>query len=332
MERAHLNGARFAKGDAAGFYESWFSRANHPTRPLALWTRYTVFCPRGAPERAVGQTWAIWFDGERDRRVAVREDTPIDACHFAARGLDVRVGDAILSEGVLRGSARRGPHRVAWDLSYGGGSAPILLLPEAFYARSFPKTKSVTASPGVRFSGLFEVDGEAHAIDGWPGSQNHNWGTSQTDAYAWAQVAGFDGHEESFLECITGRVALVPGLPLRSPPSTLVVLRHEGETYALNGPLDALRARARYDVGRLHVAARHGEVAIDVEVSAEPRSFVGLTYDDPPGGTKICHNTKLARAVVSLRSRGRRIVLESAHRAALEVVADGAADGVPITL
>ena len=33
-----------------GHYESFFQRANHPSRPLAFWIRYTALIPRGAPD------------------------------------------------------------------------------------------------------------------------------------------------------------------------------------------------------------------------------------------------------------------------------------------
>ena len=73
-ERDRWNGARWDQADARGHYESWFQRANHPTRPLAFWIRYTLFAPR-APEsssaRPIGELWAITFDGERDRVVAL---------------------------------------------------------------------------------------------------------------------------------------------------------------------------------------------------------------------------------------------------------------------
>ena len=53
-EREAWNGARFEPADAGGHYESWFQRANHPTRREAFWIRYTVFSPAGRPEDAVG--------------------------------------------------------------------------------------------------------------------------------------------------------------------------------------------------------------------------------------------------------------------------------------
>ncbi len=47
--RSRWNACRFVPGDAGGHYESYFQRANHPSRPLAFWIRYTVFSPAGRP-------------------------------------------------------------------------------------------------------------------------------------------------------------------------------------------------------------------------------------------------------------------------------------------
>lgn len=64
-----FNHARFEPGSRCGFYESYFQRANHPSRPLAFWIRYTLFAPRDRPHDAIGELRAIWFDGERNRTV-----------------------------------------------------------------------------------------------------------------------------------------------------------------------------------------------------------------------------------------------------------------------
>lgn len=39
-----------------GHYESFFQRANHPTRPLAFWIRYTIFSPKKASPGCLGGT------------------------------------------------------------------------------------------------------------------------------------------------------------------------------------------------------------------------------------------------------------------------------------
>jgi hypothetical protein len=46
------NWTRYQPGQKMGHYESFFQRANHPSRPLAFWIRYTIFSPQDRPEDA----------------------------------------------------------------------------------------------------------------------------------------------------------------------------------------------------------------------------------------------------------------------------------------
>lgn len=192
QDRARWNGCRFRRDDRRGHYESYFQRANHPNRPLAFWIRYTIFSARSHPEEAVGELWAIYFDGETGRITAVRTVIPIADCEFSATDLNVRIGRATLSSGTLQGGAASGGQAIEWALGYSGSTAPLLLLPPRFYEGGFPKAKALVGTPNARYEGILVVDGEQIEIDGWVGSQNHNWGSKHTDEYAWGQVAGFD--------------------------------------------------------------------------------------------------------------------------------------------
>src|SRR5437016_2183779 len=95
-ERQTWNRCRYVPGSPSGHYESYFQRANHPTRPLAFWIRYTIFSPRGRPADARGELWAIWFDGERERIVAAKEEVPLAACVFGDGDLPARGRDEAL--------------------------------------------------------------------------------------------------------------------------------------------------------------------------------------------------------------------------------------------
>src|SRR5690349_20568832 len=78
-----VNWAVYQPGQRQGHYESFYLRANHPGRPLAFWLRYTIFSPDGRPDAAVGELWAIAFDGERHRHAVGRAELPIASCDFA---------------------------------------------------------------------------------------------------------------------------------------------------------------------------------------------------------------------------------------------------------
>jgi hypothetical protein len=325
MQRAQANAFRHT-GGKKGHYESYFLRGNHPTRPLAFWIRYTMFAPKGNAAATRGELWAVYFDRESARITAVKQDVPWAESRFSPRTLDVRIGAASLDDGSLAGAASTREHRIAWQLSYQSREAPLLLLPEAMYAAPFPKAKALVGAPHASFTGHLEVDGQRIDIEGWPGSQNHNWGEKHTDRYAWGQVAGFDEAPGSFLECATASIKLGP---LHTPPLSPIVLRHEGQEYALGALPTALRARASYGYFHWELASRSKACAITARFSARREDFVALRYDNPPGGAKTCLNTKIARCEVSLERPGRPpLSLHSEHRAAFEILTDDASHGV----
>lgn len=321
--RALWNGARFRPGDDRGHYESWFARANHPTRPLAFWIRYTIFVPKGRPEAAEGERWAIWFDGEDDRVVAAKDEVPIARCGFVPDGLHATIGEAVLEDGRLTG----GVGGLRWELGFEGDEPPLLLLPRAFYDRGFPKAKAVVGTPHARYTGTLTVEGEPMQIDGWPGSHNHNWGSKHTDAYAWGQVSGFDDAPDAFLECSTARVKIGP---VWTPWMSLMVLRIDGREYALNGLLLAMRAQGRYEYFDWRFASRQGGVSIEGHIHAPRASFVGLPYRNPPGGVKTCLNTKIAACELTLKVGGVERTMRSASRAAFEILTDATDHGVAV--
>jgi hypothetical protein len=322
------NASRYRSGETDGLYESHFLRANHPERPLAFWIRYTVFCPKGRPLDAQGELWAIWFDGESNKVTAVKESLPIADCRFAPDRLDVRIGDATLGEGVLEGRAASAEHAVSWRLTFAGGGAPLLLLPESLYAGGFPKAKALVARPNAVFDGTLEVDGREIDISGWRGSQNHNWGSRHTDRYVWGQVAGFDNAPEAFLECATAQVRIGP---LWTPRLTLLVLRDEGEEIALNGLLQAARAHGDYDFFRWTLDSRSPQARLHGRIEAPAAAFVGLNYLNPPGGSKTCLNSKLASAEFTLERPGRPAKsFVTRSRAAFEILTDRRDHGITV--
>lgn len=328
--KAYWNGSRFLPEDPGGMYESYFQRANHPTRPLAFWIRYTVFSPRGRPDLARGELWAIYFDGETGRTVAAKQAVAISDCQFSRSGLDVRIGRAHLVDDALAGDATSSTHALAWTLAYSDPEPPLLLLPESYYARALPKAKALVGTPNAVFTGTLRVDGETVSIDGWRGSQNHNWGRRHTDRYAWGQVAGFDNAPESFLECCTAQIGLGP---IWTPRLSLLVLRDEGQEIALNGLWPSLRASAECEFFTWRIDTGDSQVRIHGRFHAPASAFIGLTYDNPPGGSKTCLNSKLASAEITIERPGRPArVLTTRHRAAFEILTDRSDHGVPVVV
>ena len=129
VDRWDLDRAVYEPGQGTGHYESFYQRANHPTRPLAFWIRYTLFAPKERPADAVGELWAVYFDGESKQHAVAKTELPIGECHFARDAFDVRVGEATLGPAGLRGQSGE----VRWDLHYAVGGDPLLLFDPSLY-------------------------------------------------------------------------------------------------------------------------------------------------------------------------------------------------------
>ncbi len=325
---ATANHARYRPGKRSGFYESFFLRANHASEPRAFWIRYTLMSPRGRPEDAIGELWAVWFDGRTGAHIAVRNETAPGRFSFSRDRFDVSVGSAHLGPGRAAGAAVSEDHSISWQLEFRGDHEPLLLLAPGLYDRAWPRAKALVGLPLARFSGWLEVDGRRHEVTDWVGSQNHNWGSRHTDFYAWGQVAGFDGMQETFLEVATGRIKLGP---VWTPAMTLLVLRTAEGEWRCDSIFSALRARGRVDYFDWRFDARAGEVRLRGRISADREDFVGLRYLNPPGGVKHCLNSKIADCQIELFANGgTRKVLECRRRAAFEILTDDRGHGVPL--
>lgn len=313
-----------------GHYESWFLRANHPQEARAFWIRYTLFVPADGKREPLGEIWAIYFDGTRDRVVAVKEEQPYRDCTFERDRMEVGIGASSLESLHARGGARSNGHHIGWQLRYDEGEETLLFLPEKMYKAPFPKAKSVVSRPHVSFRGKLEVDGETIDVDGWHGSENHNWGSQHTNQYAWGQVMGFDDAPEALLECATARVKIGP---VPTPWLTIACLRLDGHEYRFNEIPTALKAKGRYKFFEWNFDTRANGARLKARITAPRSAFTGLTYYNPPGGSKTCLNSKIARceAEITLPDGSKRS-LTSESRAAFEILTDRKDHGVPLSV
>jgi hypothetical protein len=314
--RDALNACRWPR-DGSGHYESWFARANDAGSARALWIRYTIFEPAGRPQAAVGELWALVF--EPDSIYAVKQVWPAAECSFAKNGFDLQIGGATHDDTHLRGEASTDDRTVRWDLRVTEGGAPLLLFSERMYDAKLPRAKALVPRPFARFHGTLQVGDRTIEVDDWIGSENHNWGSRHTDHYAWAQVVGFDEEPDTFLECACARLRIGP---LWTPRMSPVVLRRGAQTLAFNGLLRTIRARGRFAPFFMHIETGDGRHDVEIDLHADAHRFVALTYANPPGGTKTCLNSKLARATVRVAVTGEPTRTLTSERAALEILTD----------
>jgi hypothetical protein len=331
--RRQANWTRYLPGQKKGHYESFFQRANHPTRPLAFWIRYTIFSPHERPADALGELWAVYFDGENGRHVTVKKEVPFQQCSFSTEGFSAKIADAFLENRKLKGEAASGGRQISWNLQFAGQENPLFFLPLNLYETGLPKAKSLVGLPLAVYNGLLTVDGREIAITDWVGSQNHNWGSRHTDQYAWGQVAGFDADPDSFLEVATARIKIGP---FWTPYMTPLVLCHQGEEFALNGLTQIFRARGMFDYFTWKFRSETDSVCVEGTITAPKEAFVGLNYYNPPGGSKHCLNTKIASCQIKFtrKLQGRTDDVEifsTKHRAAFEILTNDRDHGIEIS-
>ncbi|EMJ65170.1 hypothetical protein [Leptospira sp. P2653] len=325
---SNFNHPRFKTDDLTGHYESWFVRANNPNACQAIWIRYTIFSPKNHPEKAIGELWAIYFDGEKNTHFVSKSEFPIEKCKFHSIPFSVRIGDSELSDSYLLGKAgnSKGSEKIFWDLKISGGSPALFLFPENLYEGNFPKAKVLVGNPRVKVSGSLKLGSQEIQVLDWIGSHNHNWGSKHTDQYAWGQVVGFEEEADSFLELATAKLKIGP---LWTPAITPIVFRFKGKDYKLNHPFLSF-GRAKYRYFDWNFAANSSEIQIIGRIYAEPRDFACLQYWNPPGGWKYCLNSKIASAELFVKRKEDLVYakLTSNRKAAFEILTDDFSHGM----
>jgi hypothetical protein len=96
--------------------------------------------------------------------------------------------------------------------------------------------------------------------------------------------------------------------------------------------MQTIRTRAAFRYFEWNFRCAADGLCIEGRISAPREAFVGLTYYNPPGGTKQCLNTKLAACEVTITGHAAAPeILSTAHRAAFEILTDDTSHGIPMT-
>lgn len=329
LDQAERDNLPVWDGHLPGHYEVWYLKLNLVEQQLAFWLRYTITSPLpglGGPD---AELWAVAFDG-RDpaRHEAYKERFPAGPQLLPGpedlRGI-VRIGRAALTHDGCQGSLGDGGLRrgISWDLRFADAGAPLRHYPhELLYRLPLPRTKLCAPRLSMKVSGVVRWRGEEHVLHGVSGHQAHLWGSQYAEQWAWANCTDFPGAPGAVLEALTARVALGP---LVSPAMTLAVLRLDGQEHRFNAAVGWLTHSSRYDLSGWRLVATQGTARLELRLRNRPEQMVGVTYRDPDGSTRVCHNSKLADVTVDL-FRGRLGLwwhqrrLESRGRTAFEVV------------
>lgn len=317
-----------------GLYESYFLRANHPTRPLALWAKVTALKPTAST--GLQESWFVYFDGENNRVFADKRTEPLAPTFATASesALSLSVCEAAWTV-AAQGSARGRMEHAVWDLRFerlpGALGEPRSFYPPKLLTGSFPRAKGVTPLPALTMSGTVDVFGARVDLDGWYGALGHNWGREHPRRHAWAQCffPANAGAPAAWVEGITGSVKLAG--PLSSPQLSTMIVQRGDESYRFDRVFERWRQRSLIEEGRytLEVTSDDGRALLEVERAGRP--VVCLGYRDPTGMLGFCINTKLARTRLTVEpTRGAPFTFHSEHGGALEFVQRTPAPGLRV--
>jgi hypothetical protein len=290
-----------------GLYESFFLRAVDPSRPRAVWIRYTVL--RAAGGEPTGQLWCTYFDRSAPAPRAVRVDArgPV-----TGDGAWIRLGDSSFGVGHVAGSAGE----ARWALRFRDGAPTLRHLPELWmYTGRIPRTKLVSVTPSTLFDGTVTIGGEEVAVQGWPGMVGHNWGEEHASRWIWLHGVGFDGAgPDTWLDLAVGRVRIGP---VTTP-------------WVANGALSIGGRRTRLGGLRRTVTVSESETGCDVRVpsaegpvtisaSAPATAFVPWNYPGPRGADRqVVHCSVADLSVRVERADGEPVELTAPGRGAYE--------------
>lgn len=339
---------RFQPAGTGPHVESTFLKANLPGG-RALWLKLTFLRQTFGRRATVVEAWAMAFNlaspepGDRPKHVAVKQTWPAGEARIERDAFFVETPGVRWAWGSTRGAVEDATSgaRVAWDLTFPTEPEGLRHMPaDWMYEGRVPKTKATSPVVDTRVKGTVTVEGHTTELREAPGMLGHNWGTQQAETWAWAHGNAWVDAAGEPLDGVVfeGVSSKVKFGPLTSPLLTIVHARFPGERITMNGWLDLVRTRSRFDGLAWEVRAQRGDRRITAHLQAPVDRFVGVNYHDPDGRIAHCLNTKIADGSLTVEGRGeggrwRPLVQARSDRsAALEIGDRDGTRGVPLVI
>ena len=300
----------------SGHYESFYLKAAHPDRPLAVWVRYTVHKAPGAA--AHGSLWFTLFEGGGGGPLASKV-TLAPAELGASDGTYVTIGESVFAPDHVEGHAPSDRLDASWALEVEPGEDPYRHLPRDWmYRTAIPRTKLESPHPATHFSGSVSVGERTIELDGWSGMVGHNWGAQHAERWIWLHGADFAGRgSDTWLDAALGRIKLGPAT---TPWIANGVLTLDGARHRLGG-IERMRSTKVGETPHgCEVVLPGRELTVFGRVRAGAADRVGWVYADPDGSEHNTINCSIARMDLTVRRKGGPDVeVETAHGATYEL-------------
>ena len=305
-----------------GHYEVYYLSATDAGTGVGLWIRYTMVAPQaGDPTCSL---WLMAMDprGDGDGRLLARKATlPARDLQATADPFSLRIGDAVLDDGGMRGAIED----VAWDLRWESRLPAYEHVHPLLRRAKIAKTVLVLPHADLEVTGTVSLAGRTLELNGARGGQAHLWGSKHAARWAWVHCNDLhheDGTpaDDSFLDAVS---VFVPRLGREVGPSTPVVGRFLDADFHSTSPWRVLRNSSRFGVTGWDMDAVDGRRRVHVEIEAPRDLLVGVTYHDPDGALAYCYNTEVASLRLSIFDRTGRASTGWTRRAHL--ISDGRA-------
>lgn len=312
----HDNAVRWTREQFDGHVESYFVKATSPDGKRALWLKHTLLVEPGPEQNGIAETWFVAFERGKPARGA-KAKLPIAHGSYRSHPFLIVLGESSFDSKSAKGRLSSSDGDIRWDFTLASRMRAYRTFPfDWMYTRQFPRTKTTTPAPSAVLAGSLVVHGETWTLDGWSAMQGHNWGTSHSHRWTWAQCSDFPGAKGAWFEAVSARMRAAG---VSSPWLSIGALHVDGRTHRFDSPTSWIATRTCTGLFFYEVAFESAEAVVSARVEAARDEVVCLRYENPDESTRSCLNSKLARIVLDVNVRGGASHRLESDRCALEI-------------
>ncbi|HXB04981.1 MAG TPA: hypothetical protein VNY77_08985 [Candidatus Angelobacter sp.] len=310
--------------DRPGTYEAWYVTVSDSSSRRGFWLRYTTLNPAsGAAAEAHSALWAFAFDRDHpENNWGGKVTFPLRALRASSRPFGLSLEGAALDRDGCSGQIHTERGSMIWNLRWESREPPFPFLRPRWQVLS--SVANIGVQPALTVSGTVEVNGRIHRLDAAPGGQQHTWGSSHALAWNWGFASGADFWVDGATSRVRSRLN-------RVIVGTAVGARAGAHGFIFNGPIQVLRNRGPITPEGWEATARLGERILAVAIRPRIEDLIGVTYDDPRGGSRYCYHTEVADLELQL-TRGSQTLahVNRPASAAFEYASETPLAGVPL--
>jgi hypothetical protein len=285
MDVDAANAARY--WSRAGAYEVWYVTVNEPAKRQGYWIRYTSFRPApGVEVEAHSALWGFYFDHENpSANWGAKATFPLESLQLQSHPFVLRIDDALLMRNGCSGEIESERGRMTWDLRWDSREQPFPFMRPPWHLLS--SVANIGVQPAIKVSGRIEVNGKVAYLEHAPGGQHHTWGTHHALEWNW----GFASGDDFWVTGATSRVRSRLGPALVGTP---VGTHTRQQRFIFNGPVHVLGTRGPITPESWTAEAKLGPRQLHVALTPRRSDLIGVTLQDPHGGSRVVYHTEVA--------------------------------------